>query len=325
VQRNGTFLQRSDHAVIRFGLVFMATWSLCQILGVTALIVPLIISPPAHASELAVGAKSKNADPANAVDIGIQSLASFNGLTKQQILNMRTNEVNRHPDLLFDRYQPNPAVFGQIEDEKPWWGTKGTCIYGSGERSIEGDAEESRFVLNPFLLVGLNPKSGELWDETKLNDGEADRPDFPFFWKPSIVRFWPSRQIVQVAYRVSEFNDRLKQLENRLKDKTPVDEFSLVAYNARDFGYQYIYVPVAESENISNQNDPRNPVRIDQYIHCGGSSGYPGGCNNMSPEQLQIDRFKVLKLPATVKVLLWKSSTSSVKTKPDMTVLIELK
>lgn len=321
MQSNGTSLQRHDHAVIRFGLVVTTAWSFFQILAVLV----LIVITPAHASELAVGAKSKNADPQTPVDIPIQSLASFNDLSKQQILNMRTNEVNRHPELLVDRYQPNNSVFGQIEDEKPWWGTKGTCIYGSGQRSIEGEAEESRFVLNPFLLVGLNPNSAEIWDETKMGDGEPDRPDFPFFWKPTIVRFWPSREIVQIAYRVSDFNNRWKQLEDRLKDKAPVDEFSLVAYNARDFGYQYIYVPISESSNIANPNDPKNPVRIEQYIHCGGSSGYPGGCNNMSPEQLQIDRFKLKGLPATVKVLLWKNATNSAKTKPDMTVMIELK
>lgn len=306
----------------RSDLNSVSTWLSRRILGVFALIV---LASPAFASELAVGVKSKISDPQIPVDLAIHSLAAFNGLTKRQILDMRANEVNRYQELLADLYKPNDAVFGQIEDEKPWWGTKGTCIYGSGERSIEGDAEESRFVLNPFLLVGLNPNSAEIWDETKLTDGEADRPDFPFFWKPSIVRFWPTRQIVQIAYRVSDFNRKLKELETRLADKSPVNEFSLVAYNARDFGYQYIYVPIDESSNIANPNDPKAPVRIEQYIHCGGSSGYPGGCNNMSPEQPKIDRFKLLNLPATVKVLLWKSSTNSVKTKPDMTVLIDLK
>lgn len=304
------------------GFKLLTAWLSHKTIGVFALIV---LALPASASELAVGGKSKVPDTQTPVDLAVQSLAAFNGLTKRQILDMRTNEVNRHQELLVDLYKPNDAVFGQIEDEKPWWGTKGTCIYGSGERSIEGDAEESRFVLNPFLLVGLNPNSAEIWDETKLTDEEADRQDFPFFWKPSIIRFWPTCQIVQIAYRVSDFNNKLKEFETRLKDKSPVNEFSLVAYNARDFGYQYIYVPIGESSNIANPNDPKAPVRIEQYIHCGGSSGYPAGCNNMSPEQPKIDRFKLLALPATVKVLLWKSSTNSVKTKPDMTVLIDLK
>lgn len=298
----------------------MVTRIVCQIVALLSLVFPI----PAKCSELAVGPKSK-VNEQTPIDVFVQPPASFNYLTKKQVLDMRQGEVDKHVELVVDRYQPSFLVFGQIEDEKPWWGIKGSFIHGSGEKSIEGDAEESRFLVNPFLLVGLNPNSAEIWDESKLSNGETDKPDFPYFWKPSIVRFWPRREIVQIAYEVSDFNKRIKQLENLLKDKTEIDQFSLVAYNARDFGYEYIYVPVNESVNIANQNDPRTPVRIQQYIHCGGSSGFPGGCNNMSPEQPQIDRFKLKQLPAKVKVLLWKTSPGSITTKPDLTVLIDLR
>ncbi|MBU1853273.1 MAG: hypothetical protein KJ957_04450 [Candidatus Omnitrophica bacterium] len=58
-------------------------------------------------------------------------------------------------------------------------------------------------------------------------------------------------------------------------------------------------------------------------IHCGGSCGYPGGCNNVSPEALDF-RVKVNELPANIHVKLWRNEPENVNQKPDMLFMLDL-
>jgi len=101
--------------------------------------------------------------------------------------------------------------------------------------------------------------------------------------------------------------------------------FGLVAYNARDFGFQYMYVNLSKSIDIVNINGCSGPVLIKQLIHCGNSSKYPGGCNNMSPAISEIDHLAITNLPARACVSLWKNEPSSVSDKADFTFYIDFR
>ena len=96
----------------------------------------------------------------------------------------------------------------------------------------------------------------------------------------------------------------------------------IVAYNARDFGFSYFYIDRARSENISSKS-AKEPASINQYIHCGGSCGYPGGCNNMSPDQSEL-KIKVSALPAEAHIKLWKNKPAGKDQAPDMTFVITM-
>lgn len=276
----------------------------------------------ANANELALGDRARATTP---VEIPLTGFTGLNYLSKYQILATRAHHVNKNTELLLKPSVPTDDVFGQIEDSKPWWGTNGAFVFGSGSRAIEGPAEESRFLLNPFLLVGLSPFSAEIWDTQRITDADLARPDFPYCWLPKVLRWHPKEKVVQVLYDVSAFNQALEYWQPKIKDREPTTEFGLVAYNARDFGYNFIYVPTNECENIINDNDPKRPVRVVQFIHLGDSAGYPGGCNNMSPAQKEIDHLKFKQLPASLKVNLYKQDPGSASRQADLTVLIELR
>jgi hypothetical protein len=97
-------------------------------------------------------------------------------------------------------------------------------------------------------------------------------------------------------------------------------DLTLVAYNARDLGYNFLYAVPEKSENVSL---PAHPARILQFIHTGGSCGYPGDCNNMSPYQAGLE-FHIDSLPALAYIKLWKSRPVDAAAAADMVFVIEM-
>ena len=233
------------------------------------------------------------------LDIPVQMPIELNFRTKADVLELRKRYVELTPNLVAAPYQPSESVFGAIEDGKPWWGLRGQSVWGPGPRSSEGPAEESRFILNPFLLAGANPAIVEIWDEDKVTEEDLQR---------------------------SDFNQDLNNWRAKLKTDKIIPAFGVAAYNAVDFNLNYVYVDTAKSIHIENVNKPpQEAVKIAHYLHCGGTCQIPGGCNNMSPEMKEIDRIKYTALPARAWVSLWRAKPSNVNVKPDMVVYIDLK
>lgn len=188
-----------------------------------------------------------------------------------------------------------------------------------------GPSEKSRFVMNPYMLVGANPGSTGIWNPGVFTDKEINNPAFPFFWQPSLIHIEPARLLEIVHYNITAYQDAI-QKTNMLKGPTYIRRFSLVAYNARDLGYSYIYFNPEKSINVLNDNPTHDAVFIKQMIHCGGTCGCTTTCcNNMSPFIEEIDRLRFTKLPARAVVYLWKEAPASIEKSPDMTVLIEFR
>lgn len=248
----------------------------------------------------------------------------LNFKSKAEILAIRTQLAGQYPQLLLHEYQPSAEVFEKIEDGKPWWGLHGESLWGEGKRSIEGAAEESRFLLNPFLLVGANPYTYNIWDPARTGDDDMSRPDFPFTWLPRALHWWPRKATAEAVYAVSDYNAQLYNRRNKLRVEKISPKFALVAYNARDFGYQYLWVATDRSVNIQCLRKPSNPTKITQMIHCGNTCGYPGGCNNMSPSLPEIDELAYCQLPARALIYLWKDKPRDAKQPPDMTFILTL-
>lgn len=274
----------------------------------------------ADVNELAVGPLAKVND---AIRLESSPMREFDSMTRADIEAMRIAIINQHSNLLTHAYTPCDQVFGLVEDRKPWWGAKGDCIWGPGERSIDGDSEESRFVLNPFILVGVNSYTSNIWDPDKVTEEDLARTDLPFYWMPSSVRWWPAQRMGEVRYDVTDFMKRLNQYRPKLKGDALAAEFALVAYNARDFGYNWLWISKEMSRNIEWTANPREPVRLEQFIHCGITCAYPGGCNNMSPHTA-LDSVKFSKLPALAYVELWKQKPRTTGDAPDMIFIIAL-
>jgi hypothetical protein len=123
----------------------------------------------------------------------------------------------------------------------------------------------------------------------------------------------------QKAEAVYEYSDLIASQSQFLDPETPSQKprVDLVAYNARDFGLEYLYVALDSCENVSQKNHLREASRIPQYIHRGGSCGYPGGCNNISPRYPAAEDLVVETLPARIAVRLWYEEPAAVEEAPD--------
>ena len=83
------------------------------------------------------------------LDIKLNPMIELDFKTKDDIYRIRREYVFQYPQLVQADYRPEESVFGQIVDNKPWWGIAGHFYYGSGKNSIEGPSEESRFIVTP--------------------------------------------------------------------------------------------------------------------------------------------------------------------------------
>ena len=243
--------------------------------------------------------------------IELNDMIKLDLMKKTEILELREKYVSEYPELLNAAYKPSEDVFGQVEDGKPWWGILGISYYGSGQKSIEGPSKESRYIINPFLLVAISEHMAHPVNDPSLSP-------VPICPKP-IALEWEGRSKATATFEVGEFWDLQAKYHY---DDAGKNEFDLIAYNARDFGFNYLYIGKNESHNAV-LNDNKEPIQIRQFIHCGGSCGYPGGCNNMSPYQPELT-VSVSSLPATLYIKLWRNKPVTTDSDADMIFIIEI-
>jgi len=234
--------------------------------------------------------------------------------TREEILALRAGRVRERPDLLDGPYAPSDLVFGAIESGKPWWGITGIYFHSSGPRSIEGPSEETRFLGNPFLLVGLCEA------HTWRNPTPPARPA-PFHPEARrLTWFIGGHPVARATYDVGRFFEGIKAHHY---GQMRTGDLALIAYNARDLGLPFLYVESALSSNITWHGPRDRAVAIRQFIHRGGSCGFPGGCNNMSPYQRELT-FRVEQLPARVHVKLWREAPRAVTEAASLAFILEL-
>lgn len=273
------------------------------------------------ANELSLGKTAKSKAP---VVIPATGLAKFNGITQEQLYKLRSDAVLKHKELLADTYEPSDAIFGMCESKKPWWGVYGMNLYRQGERAIEGPSKESSFILNPFRLISAEANNIGLWNAKAVSPEDMKSPDFPFQWEAGPVVFDAQRNSATVLYNITKYNANLEKYKSRTRVPISfINSFSLISYNARDFGLHYMYLDPQKSVGLARW--PAHAVQITQFLHCGGSCGYPGGCNNMSPHIPELDGNKLLQLPARAYIKLWNSEPESVGNPADFTYIIDFK
>jgi len=161
---------------------------------------------------------------------------------------------------------------------------------------------------------------GYQYDNNKYpNKEDLATAGLPLECAPSQAVIYPREQKEEITYNVTNFMrasarivDFPKQLGNA--------PFDVVAYNARDFGFNYLAVSPKFSKNINKTSD--RPIEIAQYIHCGNSCGYSGGCNNMSPYTEGLYDLSLKGLPAQACVYLWRARPTSVDQVPDFMVTL---
>jgi hypothetical protein len=284
----------------------------CARLLILALLVSILVMlgvwcllrPPVNHNALAIG-EAANIDR---LDIPLQPPLELDFKTRAEVLQLREQAIYSHPELLVREYKPYAPIFGRIVDGLPWWGVKGQFYYGSGERSIEGPSEESRFILNPYLLVAAEFYT--YWDPARHPESEIRAANFRFYCAPHGLHWRPRSAYAEVSYDAG------------CVARIGGGFFDLIAYNARDLNLAYLYISYPDSQGISHPDAPVRAYANPQFIHQGGSCGYQGGCNNMSPYTPEIDAIRIDSLPAKVTIWLWKSDPGDPHRTPDMTFVL---
>ncbi len=245
---------------------------------------------------------SKLVPDKNFEELSVNPLTSFTGKTKDEILSLRTDFVKKS---IFanDKYKPNEDVFGKIEDKKPWWGIDYiTCTDNDipTSKRKEGDSEESRFINNPNVLVGIQLNKSYI----KNSANQKICNDKSLLFIPKSIYYDKSNKLIIVKYNPSK--NILEKINGAYFIK-----LLLVGLNARDFGYNWIYVSNSNNlmflpEILGKKMVNEKPQKLYDHIHLGNACQVEGGCNNSSPYQPSLS-FEIKQLPANMTISLWKS------------------
>ncbi|MBR2525494.1 hypothetical protein IKE67_03405 [bacterium] len=237
--------------------------------------------------------------------IPINPMTDLNYKTKEEIYKLRKSYVEK---TIFKnrRYTPSEDVFGQIADKKPWLGIEALTCYGKNPKAHMGLSEESRYINNPTMLIGL--------DRVSFDEKPKNLCSVVDYLMPVKINYSKDENTIKVVFEVSEYRGDLGK------------NFLLKGLNAKDFGYLYAYADKLENVaflqpdvNISN-----NVHQFQDFIHLGQACGVSGGCNNGSPFQKELN-FTVMKYPASIHFRLWKKQPKNPETKEDINYLIILK
>ena len=237
--------------------------------------------------------------------VPINPMSELNYKTKEEIYNLRKSFVEK---TIFKnrRYNPSEDVFGQIADNKPWLGIDALTCYGKGPNAYKGLSEESRYINNPTMLIGL--------DRVSFDEKPKSQCSVVDYLMPVKINYSKDENTIKVVFEVSKYQGDLGT------------EFLLKGLNAKDLGYPYAYADKIENLVFIQPdiNISTNIHRFQDFIHLGQACGVKGGCNNGSPFQKELN-FTVMKYPASIHFRLWKKHPKNVDIKADIDYLIVLK
>ena len=234
------------------------------------------------------------------VTIAIHPLESYNGNTKSEMYDIRKSYVKTSLFYTPD-YEPNEEIFGRIEDGKQWWALDKLICSREGEDTTPGLSAMSRFINNPDILVpayfSFNLTYRDIYKEYCNGNFSRNIPKEAFYN--------PIDNTITVKYPMSTYVTSHKV--NHFSKKATLYPLILSGINAKDFGYNYVYIN--NKYNISMVNEDNNASqkihKFLDYIHVGGSCRHPDGCNNISPYQPELE-FVITSLPAGLTLKLWK-------------------
>lgn len=234
--------------------------------------------------------------------IPINPMSDLNFKTKDEIYSLRKSFVEK---TMFKnkKYVPSEDVFGQIADKKPWLGIQALTCSGKGPNANKGLSEESRYINNPTMLIGL--------DRVSFDDKPKNMCSVVDYLMPVKINYSKDENTIKVIFEVSEYRGDLGT------------EFLLKGLNAKDLGFKYAYAD--KTENVvflqQDKNISTDYHMFKDFIHLGTVCGVKGGCNNGSPFQKELN-YTVMKYPATIHFKLWKKIPKNKEMPADINYLI---
>lgn len=265
-------------------------------------------SKPTKATSLPEAQSSKNYDTpknneAKLVKLAINPTESYNGNSKAEMYDIRKSYV-KTSIFYTPNYKPNEEVFGNIKYGKPWWNID--ACSREGVDNTYGASSLSRFINSPDILVPVYFSFNLTYHDAykEYCDGNFSKTI------PQEAFYNPSEKMITVKYPMSKYITN-HRLNHSYGQKNILYPLILSGLNARDFGYNYVYINNRNNiDMVNNDNAAKKIYRFLDYIHVGSSCKHPEGCNNHSPYQREIE-FVVTSLPAEMTLKLWKKEPVS--------------
>lgn len=206
---------------------------------------------------------SSNKINSDVVEIKVNGMRNFSGKTKAEIYKIRKYYVSKSIFKSKD-YEPNERVFGAIKDRLPWRSIfTEACCAGLKQVETRGWSEESRFIDNPTMLIGLTYEAPRERNRSRRYGTLA--------WViPYRITYSPKEKLITAYYKNLQILNAI---------------YSIETINAQDFGYKYGKMYSKHKIYFLDKNDniSKNIYEFRDLIHRGQSCGVPGGCNNASP------------------------------------------
>ena len=248
------------------------------------------------------------------VSIALNGLMNYNGKTAEQLFAMRSKSAAAHPELLKAPYKPSSEVFN-IDSKAAWWGLKGYIFRGKELDKVEGVSRESIYFGNPYVLVAPEWYGSGMHYANSRFPRETDFANvFPTYVPPVSVTLYPKEKREEVVYDTMKYYNDVRSMQD---GDWPISEvsFDINAYNARDFGYNYLFVDPNQSKNLNKL--PQQVIQITQGIVSKKSCAEP--CND-EPIVDDLAGFKIKNLPAKCYLKLWRQKPTSHLSDPDLKV-----
>ena len=280
-------------------------------LSASAILLSSCGESPSSTNERDVGFHTKAPE---SVKVELQGLQNYNGKDATHLLANRSKVVQQNANLLKTPYVPTPSVF-QIDTKSSWWSNKG--YFFRSVNATEGVSRESAYFGNPLILVCPEfYASSPVFAPTRFPNEATAANVFPSYLPPASVVITPKEKQEEIVYNVMSHYNMIKSM---MKGPWPISKmsFNLNAYNARDFGFNYIYVDASKSENL--QKCSSDVIPITQAITVRTRQSCAASCNDIN-EQDTLKGFALKDLPAKCHVLLWKEKPSSYVAPADMKV-----
>ena len=236
--------------------------------------------------------------------VPVRPMVALSGASREDVFNLRKEAVAKSP-FAQENYRPLAATFGEIVSGKPWYAI--TLCRSKDHAETEGLSEETRFINNPTALVAIVPS---IMFFTTTKDWCLKDNYNAIMQK---ITYDGENREITVTYL---------DLPLEVKNRAPYEFNGL---NARDLGYPYVYVDMARSTYKPSFREANNAstdvYKFRDFLHLGPSCDVPGGCNNGSPRQPEVEFDKDPKSsrwPREIYLKLWKEKPASPEDEPDL-------
>ncbi len=251
----------------------------------------------------------------------------FDGLTVEEIMRLRMQEVWRHPLLIGKNYEPSRALFSRLRNRVPWKSSVKQADGDGDSSSNRGIAAESFFVLNPYLLIAADVIAVDDFDgqsHEAVTGTRQDGPDTSLFdgrCRPLTLTWHPNLARAEVHYDVTRYLEEVSETR-QIPISTDALSIRLWALNASDMNLNYAAILPQASSNVVHPLGRPQLIAIEQFFRHGYDCGRDKGCNEISPPQSELAEFRITSLPAAMEVRLWRDPPREITDPPALRFLL---